>query len=59
MQRCPADTYSTGGTQSECQPCPVNTQAPVGSQSAAACVPKPGFGIVGSAVVPVSVLGWL
>jgi hypothetical protein len=56
MQRCPADTYSTGGTQSECQPCPVNTQAPVGSQSAAACVPKPGFGIVGSAVVPVSVL---
>jgi hypothetical protein len=54
LQRCPADSYSPGGTQVECLPCPVNTVAPPGSNTSSACVPKPGFGLVNGAVLPVS-----
>jgi hypothetical protein len=54
LQRCPADTFSPGGTQVECLPCPINSVAPQGSTSPGACVPKPGFGLVnGTAVLPV------
>jgi hypothetical protein len=54
LQRCPANTYSPGGTQVACLSCPLNTVAPPGSSTLSACVPKPGFGLVNGVVLPVS-----
>eukprot|EP00775_Hariotina_reticulata_P007566 gene7566-biopygen9370 len=56
--RCPANTYSPGGSQVECSPCPINTVAPPGSGRLSACVPKPGFGSVNGSVTPCPLDTW-